>query len=71
MPYKIRVMGSHRPLRGSPVVVWSYRAEAVDPDDRFQPPAWSCEHLHETPQLAQTCGEQWLRLRLNQEQAAS
>lgn len=70
MRYKIRVLGSHTPLRGSPVSKWVYRAEAVDEADAHQGPAWSCSHMHETPQLAQSCGLAWLAIRLNEEQAA-
>jgi hypothetical protein len=71
LSFKIRVLGTHRPLRGSPVAAWAYHAEAVDEDDRFQQPAWSCEHSHDTPQLAHSCGQEWLMLQLNEEQAAS
>lgn len=71
MHFKVRVLGTHRPLRGSPVAAWAYHAEIVDQDNGFQQPEWSCEHSHETPQLARSCGEQWLTLRNSQEQAAA
>ena len=69
--YKIRVLGTHRPLRGSPVPAWAYRAEAVNDGDSLQQPAWSCPHAHETPQLAQSCGMDWLAMNQAQERAAS
>jgi len=69
--YKIRVLGTHRPLRGSPLPAWSYRAEAIGDDDSLQLPAWSCPHAHETPQLAQSCGLEWLSMQESEEQAAS
>lgn len=69
--YKIRVLGTHRALRGSPVPAWAYRAEAIGDDDSLHLPAWSCPHAHETPQLAQSCGMEWLSMHESQEQAAS
>ena len=57
---KIRVLGTHRPLRGSPVPAWAYRAEAYEEDDRFQRCVWACPHEHEAPHVAQNCGEEWL-----------
>lgn len=57
---KIRVLGTHRPLRGSPIVTWAYRAEAYDEDDRFHRAVWSCTHAHDAPHTAQSCGEEWL-----------
>ena len=69
--YKIRVLGTHRPLRGSPLSAWAYRAEAIVADDPLQQPAWSCPHAHETPQLAQSCGQEWLLMHQTQEKAAS
>jgi hypothetical protein len=57
---KIRVLGTHRPLRGSPLPAWAYRAEAYDDADRFQRPVWTCPHEHEAPHIAQGCGEEWL-----------
>jgi len=69
--YKIRVLGTHRPLRGSPLPAWAYRAEASNDDDALQQPVWSCPHAHETPQLAQSCGQEWLLMNQTQEQAAS
>lgn len=69
--YKIRVLGTHRPLRGSPVPAWAYRAEAIGDDESPQQPAWSCAHAHETPQLALSCGQEWLLMHQIQEEAAS
>lgn len=60
MGLKIRVLGTHRPLRGSPIMAWAYRAEAYDEDDRFQRAVWTCAHAHEAPHTAQSCGEEWL-----------
>ena len=36
-----------------------------------QQPAWSCAHAHETPQLALSCGQEWLLMHQIQEEAAS
>ena len=69
--YKIRVFGTHRPLRGSPIPAWAYRAEAIGDDDSLQQPGWSCPHAHETPQLALTCGQEWLLMHQSMEQTAS
>lgn len=69
--YRIRVLGTHRPLRGSPIPAWAYRAEAVADDDALPQPAWSCLHTHETPQLALSCGQEWLLMHQTQERAAS
>src|SRR6266700_583687 len=71
LAYKIRVLGTHRPLRGSPLSAWAYRAEASHDDDALQQPVWSCPHAHETPQLAQSCGQEWLLMNQTQEKAAS
>ena len=70
MGFKIRVLGTHAPLRGSPVARWAYRAEAVDDAEAHPASAWSCMHMHETPQLAQACGLAWLAMHLNEEQPA-
>lgn len=68
--FKIRVLGTHTPLRGSPVPRWAYRAEAVDETDAQKAPAWSCTHMHETPHLAQSCGLAWLAMERSEEQPA-
>ncbi len=58
MGSRVRVLGTQRPLSGSPVSAWAYRAELNDENGTAY---WSCQHDHPTPQLAYVCGAEVLR----------
>lgn len=53
---RVRVSGYKRIVRGSPLPVWAYSAEAYDERDSSKSAMWSCGHEHNSPLQAQTCG---------------
>ncbi len=59
MALKIRVLGSHKPNRGAVAAPWTYHAEVFDEADAGCA-VWTCEHDHESPQLAHGCAANWI-----------